>query len=100
MLGGMLEGAAEVGDERNRLSVFLIALHRSVTQTKREGGVRWLGEPALREARLGDGGAIRRTTESTLSSNCLRAVRAEGSIARIATIKGSLLASIAAFPPS
>src|SRR5439155_1038205 len=38
----------------------------------------------------------RRSTESTWSSNCLRTVRASGSMARIATMRGSLLACTAA----
>ena len=42
----------------------------------------------------------RRTTESTLSSNSLRAARASGSMDRITTISGSVLASMAACPPS
>ena len=49
---------------------------------------------------MSDGGAIATYDASTSSSKCLRAARASPSTLRMRTISGSVLASMAALPPS
>src|SRR5436305_6088756 len=54
----MLESTTNVGVERNRLSIFLIALDGSIAQTKCEGRIGGLSESALSEPGLGDDRAL------------------------------------------
>src|SRR6266851_6043636 len=58
MLGGMLEGTANVGEIGNLLAIFRIAFHRAITEAESESGVRRLGKSAFGETRFGNGAAV------------------------------------------
>ncbi len=58
MLLGMLEGAAERSEVRNLFSIFLISLHRAITEAQRESRVRRLGEAGLVKSRSSDGRSV------------------------------------------
>jgi len=100
VLSRVLIGTAHHGEVWYVFPIFLVAFHRPITQAKREGGVGRLAEAALSEAGFGD----ERSIETHHGVNLIVKLLADGqsvsSIARMATISGSLLASIAAAPPT
>ena len=58
VLSRVFIGPAQIGLERNRLSILLIALYGAIAQPKRKGGVRRLSEATLSETCFGDDSAV------------------------------------------
>src|SRR4029077_19630509 len=58
VLGGMFKGAAHGREIRNILAILFVTFDRTVAQAQGKGRIWWLAEAALREAGLGDEGAV------------------------------------------